>query len=82
MVLPIFFVNARYWDDHLPEGEVQPTHQLYRNLGNGQFEDVTDVSGLAVSQYGMGVSVGDVNNDGWPDLFVSGVGGPLVSEFS
>ena len=71
----LFFVNARYWDDHLPEGEVQPTHQLYRNLGNGQFEDVTDASGLAVSQYGMGVSVGDVNNDGWPDLFVSGVGG-------
>ena len=54
----LFFVNARYWDDHLPEGEVQPTHQLYRNLGNGQFEDVTDASGLAVSQYGMGVSVG------------------------
>ena len=45
----LFFVNARYWDDHLPEGEVQPTHQLYRNVGNGQFEDVTDASGLTVS---------------------------------
>jgi len=38
------------------------------------FEDVTRAAGLAVTMYGMGVTVGDYDNDGWPDIFVSGVG--------
>ena len=71
----LFFVNACYWPEHLPDGATQPTHALYRNLGGGHFQDVTAQSGLDKTHYGMGVAVGDYDNDGWPDLFITGVGG-------
>jgi hypothetical protein len=46
--------------------------QLYRNLGNGKFEDVTEPSGIASAiGKGMGVSVADYDSDGYPDLFVT-----------
>src|SRR5262249_34043463 len=48
---------------------------LYRNKGQRQFEDITKSAGLAISIYGMGVTVGDFDNDGRPDLFITGVGG-------
>ncbi len=51
------------------------TQALYRNRGDGTFEDVTAARGLDVELYGMGVAVGDYDNDGWPDLFVTAVGG-------
>src|SRR5262249_41942044 len=48
----------------------------YRNRGDGTFEEVTKKVGLEdVVMYGLGVTVGDYDNDGWPDLFVTGVGG-------
>ena len=47
---------------------------LYHNLGNWKFEDVTDKAGVANERWGMGVTVGDYNNDGFPDLFVSNYG--------
>lgn len=50
-------------------------NRLYRNIGNGAFEDVTDKAGLALKHAGMGVAVGDFNNDGFPDLFITGYGG-------
>ena len=52
-----------------------PTPALYRNRGDGTFEDVTVAFGLDVELYGMGVTVGDYDNDGWPDIFVTAVGG-------
>jgi hypothetical protein len=67
----LFFVNGREWDDR-PNA---PTQALYRNKGDGTFEDVTRACGLDVVLFGMGVAVGDVDNDGWPDLFVTAVGG-------
>ena len=70
----LLFVNSRPW----PGQEVKeplPTPALYRNLGNGTFADVTREAGLAISYFGMGVAVGDFDNDGWPDLFITGVGG-------
>jgi hypothetical protein len=69
----ILFVNSCYWPGH--EGPDRPTLKLYRNKGGGVFEDVTEAVGLNVTLYGMGATVGDYDNDGWPDIFVSGVGG-------
>jgi enediyne biosynthesis protein E4 len=47
---------------------------LYRNLGDWKFENVTEKAGVANERWGMGVAVGDYNNDGWADLFVSNYG--------
>ena len=58
-----------------PGATAPPTLTLYRNKGDGAFEDVTAACGLAITIYGMGVTAGDYDNDGWPDLFVTGVGG-------
>ncbi len=70
----LLFVNSTYWPWHKPPGAAPPTHALYRNNGQGQFEDVTLGSGLDFSSYGMGVAVGDYDDDGWVDVFLSGVG--------
>lgn len=47
---------------------------LYRNLGDGTFEDVAGTAGVADLGHGMGVSVGDIDHDGWPDLYVTNIG--------
>ncbi len=47
---------------------------LYRNDGNGRFEDVTKAAGLATSLYGMGVACGDYDNDGFVYIYISAVG--------
>lgn len=55
-----------------PESYKGTSSKLYRNLGGGKFEDVTEKAGLADStSKSLGVAVFDYNNDGWPDLFVS-----------
>ncbi|MGQ0733164.1 MAG: CRTAC1 family protein [Acidobacteriota bacterium] len=51
-----------------------PTNRLYRNRGDGTFEDATAGSGTDVAGYGMGVAVGDYDNDGDSDLFVTNYG--------
>lgn len=58
--------------------EKAPKSALYRNLGDWKFEDVTDKAGVANERWGMGVAVGDYDNDGDADLFVSNYG---VSRF-
>ena len=47
---------------------------LYRNLGHGRFEDVTERSGLAYPGWAMGVCTADVDGDGWEDVYVTGLG--------
>ena len=50
-----------------------PLNALYRNLGDGKFEDVTAKAGIGpMPFYGMGVAAGDFDNDGYPDLFITG----------
>ena len=71
----ILFVNSCSWPGHEDKAKPAPTLALYRNKGNGTFDDVTVQAGLNVTMYGMGVTVGDYDNDGWPDVFVTGVGG-------
>ena len=67
----LFFVTGG--ETPASKGSTPPRNALYRNLGNGKFEDVTDRSGLArIPFYGMGVAAADFDNDGYPDLFVTG----------
>jgi hypothetical protein len=54
--------------------EKPPRAALFRNLGNWQFEDVTDKAGVANERWGFGVAVGDYDNDGRPDLYVGNFG--------
>src|SRR5262249_18795527 len=71
----ILFVNSCYWPGHEERGQPAPTLALYRNKGDGTFEDVTEAAGLKITMYGMGVTAGDYDNDGFIDLFITGVGG-------
>jgi hypothetical protein len=70
----LLFVNGTWWPWHVPEGKGPTTCALYRNDGTGRFEDVTSGSGLDVSLYGTGVAVGDYDNDGFVDVFITAVG--------
>jgi len=71
----LLFINSCYWPGHLPPGEAPPTMAFYRNDGTGRFTDATPGSGLDVTFYGQGVAVGDYDNDGWVDVFITGVHG-------
>nr|VFJ77912.1 MAG: Repeat domain-containing protein [Candidatus Kentron sp. FW] len=70
----LLFVNGNYWPGHAPEAASPPVMALYRNDGTGRFREVTKEAGLAVSFYGMGVAVGDYDNDGWVDVFFTALG--------
>jgi enediyne biosynthesis protein E4 len=67
----ILLVNGMDWPGHKRS---RTALQLYRNNRDGTFTDVTHRAGLDLEMYGMGVAVGDYNNDGFPDLLVTCVG--------
>ena len=69
-LMDVFLPNATTFQGP-PEGEAAPTQRLYRNLGDLRFEDVTDKAGLRRTGWGQGVCVGDYDNDGYRDLFVT-----------
>ena len=71
----LLLINSTYWPWHIPDGKTPTTPALYHNDGHGHFTDVTAGSGLDVSIYGMGVAIGDYDNDGLPDVLVTAVGG-------
>src|SRR5215813_6760715 len=66
----IFIVNGTTLESRFaPEGP--PTNHLYRNNRDGTFTDVTAKAGLAATGWGQGACVGDYDNDGWDDLYVT-----------
>ena len=71
--LDILLVNGDWWPGH-PLSGPRPTLALYHNNHDGTFTDVTKQMGLDVSLQGMGVAVGDYDNDGYDDIFLTGVG--------
>lgn len=70
----LFFVNGSAWPWMEGERAAPGVCALYRNDGHGRFTDVTETARLGLRLQGMGVCVGDFDRDGWPDLFVTGVG--------
>jgi hypothetical protein len=68
----IFFVNGAKLLE-LNKSDPKFWNRLYRNNGNGTFTDVTVAAGVKGVGYGMGVSAGDYDNDGWVDLYLAGV---------
>jgi enediyne biosynthesis protein E4 len=69
--LDILLVNGSDFPGHKTR---RTTLKLYHNNGDGTFTDVTARSGLDVEMYGMGVAVGDYDNDGWDDVYITGLG--------
>jgi enediyne biosynthesis protein E4 len=67
----ILLINGMDWPSHRRR---RTTLKLYRNNRNGTFTDVTRAAGLDIEMYGLGVAVGDYNNDGFPDLYITCVG--------
>lgn len=65
----IFIVNGTTLEG-FPKG-TEPTNHLYRNNQDGTFTDVTVKAGLAANGWGQGVCVGDYDNDGWEDLYIT-----------
>jgi hypothetical protein len=79
--LDIFLVNGAPLTDPTPKGSIpqksgpQDWNRLFHQKPDGTFEDVTERAGLQGSGYGMGVAVGDYDNDGYEDLYVTAYGG-------
>ena len=74
--LDIFLVDGGSLADPAVDRKARP--RLYRNRGNGSFEDTTARSNIRHTGYGMGACAGDVDNDGWIDLYVTGFGGNVL----
>jgi hypothetical protein len=71
----LLFINSTDWPWHPTPGKKPSSMALYHNDGHGHFTDVTKGSGLDISFYGMGVAIGDYDNDGLDDVFITAVGG-------
>jgi hypothetical protein len=79
--LDIFLVNGAPLDDPTPKGTIPRKtgpkywNRLFHQKSDGTFEDMTETAGLQGVGYGMGVAVGDYDNDGYEDLYVTAYGG-------
>lgn len=74
--LDIYIVNSSF-SEEFSEGEkpgTLPANALFHNLKNGRFEDATNSAGVGDTGFGMGVNIGDYDNDGYPDIYVSNYG--------
>jgi hypothetical protein len=70
----LFFVNGAPWPWEEASSTPVSTCALYHNDGGGHFTDVTHAAGLDFEMQGMSAAAGDYDNDGYPDLFITGVG--------
>lgn len=79
-LLDIFLVNGAAIDlepgkpPMIDKSDPRYWNRLYRNLGGGRFQDVTEKAGVRGKGFGLGVAVGDFDNDGFPDLYVTNYG--------
>ena len=82
--LDIFLVNGAPLADPTPKGTIPKKsgpaywNRLYHQKADGSFEDVTEKAGLQGEGYGMGVAVGDYDNDGFEDLYITAYGGNML----
>ena len=72
----LFFVNSMPWAGNESKGTVG--NRLFRNDGKGHFIDATEAAGLSRSLFGMGAAVGDFDNDGDSDLYVTALEGGIL----
>ena len=70
--IDVYFLNGRPLRGSPPDPKAR--NALYRNLGGLKFVEVTDQAGVGEAGYGLGVCVGDYDNDGWPDLYINNYG--------
>lgn len=68
----VLFINGTDFSGHPHGGATTP--KLYHNNGNGTFTEVTKQAGLAMPMFGMGVAIGDYDNDGFDDIFITALG--------
>ncbi len=72
----LFLVNSTTWEEW--RSDRSPASRLYRNNKDGTFTDVTSRAGLKRAGWGFGVAVGDYDNDGYDDLYVTYYGGNVL----
>lgn len=76
--LDLYIVNAWLLDEEPSQVRVRGRNRLYRNRGDGTFDDVTEAAGVGDDSWGCGVCVGDFDNDGHLDLYVTNFGPNLL----
>jgi enediyne biosynthesis protein E4 len=74
--MDIYLVNSGPSDFYKPSKPLR--NALYKNNRDGTFTDVTEKAGVAGGTFGMGVAIGDYDNDGWPDIFVTSYGNCIL----
>jgi hypothetical protein len=74
--MDIYLVNSGPCDFYKPKKPIR--NALYKNNRDGTFTDVTEKAGVAGGTFGMGVAVGDYNNDGYPDIFITSYGRSIL----